>query len=661
MKKFIITLLITFIFSSASFAGERINLAFNIDNNYAAYMLLTINSIFKHNKSDSTYYIYVVENDLSSKNKARIKKFVEKNNHNIEFINITDNQLDVGKSYYYSGLPITNIAFARIYLPELLKDLDKIIYLDSDILVLSDIKDLYNTNISGYAMGLVLDFSYVYRLKTMKEDLEKLLKALKTAKYTRQAKLESIAELRKNIKIEETYPYYNDGIILMDLAYMRKLQLTKKMTDYAAKHPNLLYADQDVINYAARPYIKRIDPKWNNQYYSGSMVTETSNGGIIHYISNIKPWMTLPKKSCPERYAYFQNWFSSEFRFDYINALYKILKKPYIAFCKQAIDNIKLQVGYPDKNKETIYVAFTIDNNYWLYTLLTINSIVKNNQSNSPYHFYVIEDNLTDKNKQKMAKYVKRWHHEIEFIDVDTTIVDGGENLYSKTKQHKHISRIAMARIFLPNLLPKNIKKVIYLDSDLITTKDLKQLYDVDISNYPVAMAKDITEVIDKKQLDNLAKISKTKRSTYYNDGVILMNLDYWRKYKITEQMVNYMKVKKYLPKMDQDLINIMLKGKIKELKPHWNNQYCATNIKSSEDEAYKKGILHYTGADKPWLYYDSYYENPGYECREVYSTYWTRSSLLKYQILPKFTLLKSAYLYFGRICLVNLQMWDFK
>ena len=66
---------------------------------------------------------------------------------------------------------------------------------------------------------------------------------------------------------------------------------------------------------------------------------------------------------------------------------------------------------------ENINVAFTIDNNYPIFTMLVINSILRNNTSNSDYTFYVIENNLTAKNKLKMQKYVNKRKQTVEFIN----------------------------------------------------------------------------------------------------------------------------------------------------------------------------------------------------------------------------------------------------
>lgn len=292
---------------------------------------------------------------------------------------------------------------------------------------------------------------------------------------------------------------------------------------------------------------------------------------------------------------------------------------------------------------ESINVAFTIDNNYPYYTLLVINSILKNNKSDSEYNFYVIENNITDKNKKMMRRYVEKRGQNIEFININTDIIDDGDYLFGFSNR---ITPIGMARIMIPDLLPKTVDKVLYLDSDILVLGDLKNLYDTDIQNYHAAMAKNI---VDKKHLS-----SYNLKGNYFNSGVILMNLNKWREDSITKQMLLYIKNNKskfiYKNKMDgvtllypdQDMINIILNGKIKEVPQIWNNQ---TIYKVILKEDYTGGILHYIGKEKPWHFGENYYFTPV----NLYYKYWQTSGLQCYMykcwLAVKFKKTKKRYL----------------
>ena len=123
-------------------------------------------------------------------------------------------------------------------------------------------------------------------------------------------------------------------------------------------------------------------------------------------------------------------------------------------------------------------VVFAIDNNYPLYAMLMINSIIKNNKSNQEYTFWILEADITDENKTKMTDYVKSINQEINFITVDPKYIKKWD-VYSD-----HVTPIAMARTIVPELLPQDIDKALYLDCDMLVAEDLKTLFDIDLGDY---------------------------------------------------------------------------------------------------------------------------------------------------------------------------------
>ena len=266
---------------------------------------------------------------------------------------------------------------------------------------------------------------------------------------------------------------------------------------------------------------------------------------------------------------------------------------------------------------EQINVAFTIDNNFPMFTMLLMESILDNNDSNSDYKFWVVENNVSDKNKKKMENYIKSRNQQIEFIHFDTEAIDKGTNFF--TFSAGAITPIAMARIMLPDLMPKDIHRVLYLDSDMLATGDISEMYNTDLGKYTVGMVKNTSQ--------DETKIYKFKDG-YFNSGLILMDLDKCRKENSPKKMVDFLTkhkklfvyvpgdiANKYFKYPDQDLINIVWDGKIKPLDKKWNN-LCIRG--STMDNVLKRGIIHYIGASKPgdfeganeYLYIEMYFEN---------------------------------------------------
>lgn len=263
-----------------------------------------------------------------------------------------------------------------------------------------------------------------------------------------------------------------------------------------------------------------------------------------------------------------------------------------------------------------VNIAFTIDNNYPVYTMLAINSIMENKKPDTEYKFYILEDNISFINKRIMKLFAKKKNFDLTFYHVSTESFDKGRNIYNFLHR---ITPIGMARILLPSYMPNELKKVLYLDADILVTTDLKELYDIDIENYYAGM------IINNQPMTYEIYDFGEK---YYNSGVILINLEKWRKDKIQDKMTTYLKenwsnfdyIKPEKGKNfkfmypDQDLINLILRDNIKTLDNKWNMQFFAINSLVGEDF---KGIIHYIGAGKPWLNppklltsYKMYYKN---------------------------------------------------
>ena len=285
--------------------------------------------------------------------------------------------------------------------------------------------------------------------------------------------------------------------------------------------------------------------------------------------------------------------------------------------------------------ENTVNVAFAIDNNYPIFTLLAINSILLN--SDASYTFFIVENNLTDKNKKKMRQYVRRKNQNIEFIHIDTKKIDDGDNLFAFSNR---ITPIAIARILLPDLLPDDVHRVLYLDGDILVNGDLQVLYNSDLCGRPAGMALNIAT-------NNFYKFIDFK-SKYYNSGMILMDLDKWREDDISAKMLSYLKSnkKKFIYEgvdddslflyPDQDLINVILLGKITTLPQKWNNQTIDYVILDKDIN----GVIHYIGDVKPW---DFPIEHN--ELISLYYDYWDKSSLKIYKYYYGLKVIKNLYL----------------
>jgi len=305
----------------------------------------------------------------------------------------------------------------------------------------------------------------------------------------------------------------------------------------------------------------------------------------------------------------------------------------------------------------TVNIAFTIDNNYPIYTLLAINSMLINNTSNADIHFYIVENNLTTANMNKMRKFIEKKGQKVDFINIDTNVIDKGINYFTFSNR---ITPIAMARIMLPSLLPDDVEKVLYLDGDILVTGNIIELYNYDLKGYPLGMAGNNYQ--PKHFLPCTAKCRK--KHFYGNSGVILMDLKKWRQENISDKLLKYLHAnKKYFyfikPKgdnwdqkfflyPDQDLINVVLDGRIKQLPQRWNNQVVNYELILP---IRNKGILHYIGVVKPWSFPE--YFDPA---NSLYMQYWEKSEFKWYKYYYAYMSFVKHYKHLAKIKFLRIR-----
>lgn len=245
------------------------------------------------------------------------------------------------------------------------------------------------------------------------------------------------------------------------------------------------------------------------------------------------------------------------------------------------------------------HIAFTINNKYSQHCGVTIRSIVLNNpDSNFTFHI-VCSDILSDKNRRRLLHTIRKGDN-IQINDGVTF-----ERMEFKVDGHATIDNYS--RIFLAEILPESIKNVLYLDCDLVVLKDLEDIWTTDLSKAAAAVVCDPSQ----EWSDRLG----IESDKYFNSGVMLLNLQYFRQNRLIEKCLSFMKEQSHLIKYwDQDVLNHVLMNKVYYLDRKFN---CIVTKIIDTDPV----ILHYAGRHKPWnifyqhrmkiLYFKYLYQTP--------------------------------------------------
>ena len=123
---------------------KEIPIFFAIDDGYTKFLAVAIQSLIENASKDYKYLIKVLHTNVQKEHMEQIKKY-ENQNVSIEFVDLKY-YIEKVKDKLYTRDYYTNTTYFRLFLPELYPQYDKVLYLDSDIIVLGDISELYNTD-----------------------------------------------------------------------------------------------------------------------------------------------------------------------------------------------------------------------------------------------------------------------------------------------------------------------------------------------------------------------------------------------------------------------------------------------------------------------------------------------------------------------------------
>ncbi|MBM6662928.1 glycosyltransferase family 8 protein [Marseilla massiliensis] len=244
-------------------------------------------------------------------------------------------------------------------------------------------------------------------------------------------------------------------------------------------------------------------------------------------------------------------------------------------------------------------IVLGTDDKYAMPCGVCLTSLFENNKKLS-LNVYILTDGLSDKQRKKFEILSDKYKRSISIIDINETDI-------SQLKVSQRFSRAIYYRFLIPKIL-NDEKYALYIDCDIIINGSLAVLESLNLDSYACAVVRD--QMCDDIRLTNRIDI----KTPYFNSGVILMNLDYWRKYDIAEKCINY--IYNY-PNLclypDQDALNKILSGKVLYLSVKYNyqekfyedkNKVFFSRTMWSEVDQWKNApvIIHYTSYIKPWF-----------------------------------------------------------
>lgn len=217
-------------------------------------------------------------------------------------------------------------------------------------------------------------------------------------------------------------------------------------------------------------------------------------------------------------------------------------------------------------------------------------------------HIFVLQDELNEKDKDKLSAFVHNNGQEITFLQVNPEIFD------DRLPTNENWSKEAFYRLGLLDLLPMDIERVLYLDVDIIVRKSLSELYRMDFEDKLLIACKDTGSMETFQDSDIRKEVFKefpTEHELgYFNSGMMLMNIFKLReRYSLKRYMeiAEEMQFRLFAP--DQDILNYAHWYEVKLIETLKYDFFVSQILffeNFTEQKAEEAVILHYTGS-KPW------------------------------------------------------------
>ncbi len=247
-------------------------------------------------------------------------------------------------------------------------------------------------------------------------------------------------------------------------------------------------------------------------------------------------------------------------------------------------------------DKNIIPVFFSIDDSYAPFLAAALNSAVKNCSPEREYKAYVLYEKLSEKNMERIGSLAAD-NFSIEFIEMRS----GMESITDRMSNRLRCDYFTLTiyfRLFIPELFPQ-YDKGIYIDSDVVLTGDIAELYDIELGENYIAACPDHS-VVDVPELAHYMEDAVgVDRYHYINSGVLLMDLKTLREKNLQGHFLELLNTYHFdCIAPDQDYINAICCDRILFLDEKWDAM--PTPGKPPVDDV---KLIHYNLFSKPWCY----------------------------------------------------------
>jgi len=263
-----------------------------------------------------------------------------------------------------------------------------------------------------------------------------------------------------------------------------------------------------------------------------------------------------------------------------------------------------------------LVIACGADENYAQPLAVTLYSALQNLEANGrSIDLYLFDGGISAESKERLRRVVEDAYADsvhLTWVSPDTSAFD---DLFTR----EGISTSAYLRLLIPEHLPEDAGRAIYLDSDLLVKADLTRLWEEPMEGQALMAAQGwgIPYVSSKRGISKYGELGLAPDTPYFNSGVLVINVERWQQEDVAKRVVQYMRrYREHLNMCDQEGLNAVLAGNWKPLDPRWNvigtpgsfddfsgstheEQMCSPH----DERSFEPYIWHFAGPySKPWM-----------------------------------------------------------